>query len=341
MSRKNQGLLIVLFIVAIVAVWYFTRPSSSPSSSSSSSSSSSAKGVLGLGEPLVNKNGAKFTNIKSKFGEDTSSDNGVVYNSVKTYPDGKPISKEYIFDINAGGNRFPDGTIMPDFNIITRGIGMCRMFKDNNNKFSKLYTDNQDKLTEFSKIKDYQTFEKMYKTFSNDLLYAFAQEGLIILLSFAQYLTEQLQKCSKPDSPCTGALVYNWVMAKLFNIDILNNYSTIGNGFDYYTFSKKISKDTDVTPSGITFGKSVKSISLVLVASEQTTGAASQLSINVNGTDYSLGDTTWIDDRSGYNYNINVLNIEYPITLNSLKISVTCPGTSVDIAAGMLLVVYV
>ena len=329
MPKNNQTLFIVFFIVAIVAVWYFTRPEDKPKPKPNSSSTL----PLGLGQPLVNKNVPKFTNVKSKFGEEQS--------NITTYLDGKTITDAYVLNSVNSVMTYPDQTPMPKFNSFVLAIGFSAATKKVYLKNDSISASDSRNMELLDNAPDRETFDTIYKKLPKNFIHPFTIYAITSLCIFGENLMPIINKCIKPESNCIkGVFPYVWLLANLLNIDLLNNESKTGNGWEEYKFNANITKNTDITPSDITFGKSVKSILLVVIASEITNGGASQLSVKVNGTDYPFGDTSWYDDRSGYNYNFNGPNLNYPITLNSLSISVTCPGTSVDIPVGMLLVVY-
>jgi hypothetical protein len=190
-------------------------------------------------------------------------------------------------------------------------------------------------IDDFNKI--WNTLDPIVKTYC-----AYQNLGMIIFLQDA--LMDKVGYCVENSDKvgCKGCKGWCWSLYNVLNIDILNKKSKIGNGWDAYLVNAKITQDSDITPSGIIFGKKVKTIMMAVLTSEITTGAASQMKFVVNGTNYDVGDTTWIDDRSGRNYCIFVVPLVQDIVLNSLQIMVTCPGNSVTIenGTGGLCIVY-
>ena len=355
MPKKNQKFLIILVLVAIFAIWYFTRPSSDKTGSSSKIAF-----PLGIGQSLD-----KFTS-KSKFGEDTSSgsviesedtSSGSVIESedtssgsvieeapqkIITYSDGSKMSSKYSdsgFEIET----FPDGTAVPMsskvFMVIVMVTSLTSLFQSGNVKGDDLTTQ----MNLMMQTTTLDEFNKFWNNLNKEIKLAFVYIGVANIIMFQGTVMNQIDFCNKnPSTPnCNGFLQYPWLCYNVLNIDLLNKKPKIGNGWDQYTVDATITKDSDVTPSGIKFGKKVKTIMMAVKTSEKTTGDASQIRIIVNGTEYPQGDTTWTDNMSGLNNRIFVVPLESDIILTSLKIMVTCPGSSVTLKSGVLDIVYV
>jgi hypothetical protein len=357
--KKNS--IIFLLVIIIAVIWYFTQ-----SNPSSSSSSSSKDYPLNLNKPL------KFTYTKSNFGSSSgssdqnysnppsssdlyssnppSSSGERYYQSLNNqnysnepcslkYSDGTTMSPEHCYSVySKKEEKYPDGSDVTDntkVNTIILGSKIPQNIENN-------------KMNGFNKITTESEFNTWIDNATDDLIHYLTYTSLWGLIYFNGNITKMISYCANNSSSrdCGGYLPFVFVVKRFLNTDFLNDQPKIGNGWDQYPFSATITKDSDITPSGIIFGKKVKTVACVFRASEtgvsnNNTGSQFTISINGNVSGPSV-DTTWIDNRNGLHYNIYVVDpTKLSVVLNSLKINVTCPGSNVVIESGFLCIVYV
>jgi hypothetical protein len=148
---------------------------------------------------------------------------------------------------------------------------------------------------------------------------------------------------------CAQYLAYASMTPALLNVDLINNVPKLGAGWDEYTIqSANVTKDTDlkITPSVNTGGKQIKSIVLKYRGKQEGT-PGSQLSIRVTGKDKDSKvlpvaniPTAWQDNPGSFNYNVYCLPLNYPVTVDSVSISLKCPGTEAAVDDALILFVY-
>ena len=310
----------------------------------------SAKFPFGIKED-AKKLGDKFTNV-----------NNISYFGGKAtkYPDGTAIT------ITDGMNTdfepiFPDGSTM-DIDqrtyFMIGGYYIFKLFGRDNPFYVKMmdvFLNKDVSQADIDTLIKDATVENRNKI----ILYS-----AFILLSIGSRINLIIDACKSGksdtssfnvDTDCSGYKAYCYILANTLNMDLLNNKPSIGNGWSDYTFDNAKVSSTGVTSDAITISpemtfdsRKIKAIALQYRGSEVGYTAAGYSTVDVTATSDKTpagavykSNTSFLDNPVSPNYNVTVLNMDYPVVLTNLKIRLsTNKSTSATVSDGKLLVVY-
>jgi hypothetical protein len=134
------------------------------------------------------------------------------------------------------------------------------------------------------------------------------------------------------------------VINSCLNIDVLNNIPMTGNGWDQYTLPDiTVTSDTDITPNIKYTSSKIKTIAVKYKGKDigYSSSDYSKIVYTVNGSSSpESSPTAYWDNPGSLNYNVYVLNLDYPIVLKSFSIKLTCPNESASISDFQISMVY-
>lgn len=260
-------------------------------------------------------------------------------------------------------------------NYIQRNLNIT-LNENNLNKMTKLFVQvmNSDSPTIGGINTSATTNEqrmKIAESLTPGQLSSFFQLVYIYLIVFGSQLQDVTKaSMAAPESNvgASGMLQYIGYADLILNIDIKNDYKSVGNGWDQYAFNditttsnseNKIKNVINATnPNGasneqfeyntdtyIPTDKQIKFFMLYFDGSDQ--GSSGQIVVKLTGTDadgvpldtYS-NTLSYVNDRKNLNPVLFVPVIKYPIIVDDFKISVTTGGSEVSVKNLILLITY-
>ena len=230
---------------------------------------------------------------------------------------------------------FPDGNPVP---IQQQLFFLTYNLRMNEKRMPTNYSGpNMDQMMKINTQDDMNTF---IKSVTNKDMRAYLTEyAYAVILLFGSNIFNFISWVAKNASTYTPMIYF---INSCLNIDLFTGKTSVGNGWDQYSInSLNVSSDTPlITSPVITYDQSpIKSI-LLKYKGYELGSTTSVIKVIVNGTTTLSTDTSFQDDRTDYNYNIYCLPLDYPITLSSLTMTLTCPGTNAGIDDAIILIVY-
>lgn len=149
---------------------------------------------------------------------------------------------------------------------------------------------------------------------------------------------------------CNGIDSFIWCTNELLNTDLIKGIPKVGSGWDEYTIQSVdvIAETKLVIKPTINFSsKKIKSVILKFRGKEKSS-TTSKVIIYLGGKDSSddplppnqSTSTSFFDDPGDFHYNIFPLDLNYPVTIDSFSITLTCPGSSASIDDAVICFVY-
>jgi hypothetical protein len=204
------------------------------------------------------------------------------------------------------------------------------------------YIKNTKSITQETINKELQISSGVYPT--KNIL--FASQATSLLLASGDNVKTYIDKCKNSTSnECTEYLPLSYIVKNVLNTDVTSGSSSkIGAGWDQYPFNIAIMNSGTklISFNDIKKGSSVKCIACIFQAAEVngSSTSLSKIKVTVNNTGPYETQTAHTQDGK-YNWTLFFLPIKnYPIRLNSIDITVSCPGKSVNIVNGQLAIVY-
>jgi len=175
----------------------------------------------------------------------------------------------------------------------------------------------------------------------------YALDNVSILLAAGDKLKSLVEYCNKNSSgrECHNYLPRTFVINNVLNTDVTTGtISKTGAGWNQYPFSMATTTNNTATFyfNDIKKGSRVKCIACIFQSAEVNDSSSkfSKFYALVNDQQNYSTQTAHTQDGN-YNWTLFFLPItNYPITLNSIQLSVNCPGKSVTIVNGQLAIVY-